>query len=299
MSCCLLLKIVSIKSDAIESCQKPISNHEEEEEAFKYQTSPDIQWSDDDKELWSWLRSQSNSRVVTFCNADKTSDCTKEGLDNSSRPLQGPFPCPSGLTDIEFKGSLDKNGMPKGHARFTRDMKNPKKVKKGVDQCFKLQKDINQISASFVKGHLEGKGSIYYSDRTILEVTFSKGHIQGRVRLFDPRGNIQAIGLYENSVPHGPFWLFSGQQEEQFVQFHFYHGHIQPENVILIDADSQWGLMGRYVNGSYLEHAKKIDLDWSAEYKCMRVVRIPKSSEDEHEDTASTTRLPIKITTSR
>jgi hypothetical protein len=33
--------------------------------------------------------------------------------------------------------------------------------------------------------------------------------------------------------------------------------------------------MGSLVNNSFLENAKKVDLDWMAEYNCLQVMRIP------------------------
>ena len=33
--------------------------------------------------------------------------------------------------------------------------------------------------------------------------------------------------------------------------------------------------MGSLVNNSFLENAKKVALDWMAEYNCLQVMRIP------------------------
>ena len=87
---------------------------------------------------------------------------------------------------------------------------------------------------------------------------------------------IQAIGLYKNGLPDGPFWIFTGKKD-QFVQVHFKQGELIKENTILIDFESEWALMGNLVNRTYLSNAKKIDLDWVGEYHCLTVIRIPET----------------------
>ena len=75
-------------------------------------------------------------------------------------------------------------------------------------------KDIN---AKFKKGKPEGKGSIKYKDGSTLQGTFVNGRINGKVRFFNKKDKLMAVGLYEKGLPNGPFWIYSYHQD-QFAQ---------------------------------------------------------------------------------
>jgi hypothetical protein len=134
--------------------------------------------------------------------------------------------------------------------------------------CFDILPIIDSISGRFTKGFPEGRGTITYFDKCFTEGTF----INGR--------------------PHGPFWVYSPDQE-QVVLVHFDQGHLVPDNVVLLDHDAEWAMMGKLVNDSYLEDVRKIDVDWIGEYKCLTVLRLPKI--DDSDEKIAKFRLPVKI----
>ena len=111
-----------------------------------------------------------------------------------------------------------------------------------------------------------------------MEANFEKGIINGKVRIFSTAGrkeSLLAVGLYQNGLPHGPFWVLSPQQD-QYMQVHFNEGKLVAEGTLLVDFEAEWAILGTLKNGSHLLNPMKIELDWVGEYNCMQVLRIPK-----------------------
>ena len=82
-------------------------------------------------------------------------------------------------------------------------------------------------------GQLDGKGEIIYSDGTKMKAIFHHGEINGtfsfsfhllkvlnisilliigKVMIYDKWKRLHSIGVYENGMPNGPFWIFSKNQ---------------------------------------------------------------------------------------
>ena len=56
-----------------------------------------------------------------------------------------------------------------------------------------------------------------------MEANFIKGIITGKVRIFNLHNELQGVGLYQNGLPHGPFWL---TYQDHYVQIHMNMGRI-------------------------------------------------------------------------
>ena len=82
---------------------------------------------------------------------------------------------------------------------------------------FELQNGVKEVYGKFKKGQPEGKGHIRYEDGSRLEGTFIKGRMNGKVRLFNSNDRLLAVGLYRQGQAHGPFWIYSYDQD-QFAQ---------------------------------------------------------------------------------
>ena len=70
---------------------------------------------------------------------------------------------------------------------------------------------------------MDGKATIIYNDGTQMEANFIKGIITGKVRIFNLHNELQGVGLYQNGLPHGPFWL---TYQDHYVQIHMNMGRI-------------------------------------------------------------------------
>ena len=108
--------------------------------------------------------------------------------------------------------------------------------------CYDILPSIKQISGKFVNGQLNGKAMIMYKDETQMEATFSNGFISGIVHIFNLHKQLQAIGLYKEGLPHGPWWAFGDLG--QFVQVHFNKGQIVKENVIYANSGDESAMIG-------------------------------------------------------
>ena len=76
---------------------------------------------------------------------------------------------------------------------------------------------FSDVFGRFKKGQPEGKGHIVYKDGSTLHGHFVNGRINGKVRLFTDKNKLLGVGLYQQGLPHGPFWIYSYHQE-QFAQ---------------------------------------------------------------------------------
>ena len=56
-----------------------------------------------------------------------------------------------------------------------------------------------------------------------MEANFIKGVITGKVRIFNLHNELQGVGIYQNGLPHGPFWLL---YQDHYVQIHVNQGRI-------------------------------------------------------------------------
>ena len=86
---------------------------------------------------------------------------------------------------------------------------------------FELQAGIRSVMGNFQKGQPEGNGQIIYTDESTLHGYFVKGQINGKVRLFNNEEKLLGVGLYRQGLPHGPFWIYSYNQNE-FAQVYSY-----------------------------------------------------------------------------
>ena len=86
---------------------------------------------------------------------------------------------------------------------------------------FELQAGIRSVMANFQKGQPEGNGQIIYTDESTLHGYFVKGQINGKVRLFNSEEKLLGVGLYRQGLPHGPFWIYSYNQNK-FAQVYSY-----------------------------------------------------------------------------
>ena len=251
---------------------------------FDYQKS-NVDWTDRIQPLWKWLNSQKNIKAVTFCKQDaqKTTNA------NAHRPLMGPIECSkvNGLNFVKFEGAFDQDKLLKGQGRVIA-LGQPEKTT--GSHCFDILPSILNIHGRFVKGQLDGKATLSYNDDTKLEATFFNGVIHGKVRLFAKHDELQGIGLYEDGLPHGPFWF---AYEKHYVQVHFDKGRVVADNVIMVEHENEWAMIGKLVNQTYLVDARKIDIDWIGDYKCMQVIRIP--NDLSREPSKTRVKLPVKI----
>ena len=250
---------------------------------FDYQSKVD--WTDRIQPLWKWLHSQKNIKAITFCKED-----AKETINAMApRPFMGPIDCSkvNGLNFVKFEGNFDQDKLLKGQGRVI-NLRLPEKAT--GNNCFDLLPSIMNIHGRFVKGQLDGKATIIYNDETKLEATFFNGVIHGKVRLFAKHDELQGTGLYENGLPHGPFWFV---YEKQYVQVHFDKGRVVEDNVIMVDHENEWAMIGKLVNNTYLIDVRNIDIDWIGDYKCLQVIRVPTDLSGEPSKTR--VKLPVKI----
>ena len=126
-----------------------------------------------------------------------------------------------------------------------------------------------------------------------MQVTFSNGTVHGMVRRFDKTGNFEIIGNYYHGVPHGPFWIRNALKTT-FTFIHFDFGQIIPNNVAIIDINTNSGSIGELVNGSHLQHAQDMQVNWYADYKCLKVIALPSKDHSKPMNSA-TIKLPIYI----
>ena len=74
-------------------------------------------WSDSASDLWSWISSQKNKQLQTFCNVENDENFHRtSGEDNLF--VKGPFECPDDGSIIEFQGQLNSKNLPNGAGRF-------------------------------------------------------------------------------------------------------------------------------------------------------------------------------------
>ena len=83
--------------------------------------------------------------------------------------------------------------------------------------------DIESIQGKLQNGKLNGKGLVKYKDQTQMSAMFYNGVIKGKVLLYDKWGKLQALGLYDDGFPNGPFWIF---YYDQIGFIHFKQGHL-------------------------------------------------------------------------
>ena len=86
---------------------------------------------------------------------------------------------------------------------------------------FELQAGIKSVLGNFQKGQPEGNGQIIYTDESTLHGYFVKGQINGKVRLFNSEEKLLGVGIYRQGLPHGPFLVYSYNQNE-FAQVYSY-----------------------------------------------------------------------------
>ena len=263
------------KKDSCYNYMHPILN---------YQYS-NVEWINQTKTFWKWLNSDKNMPIATFCN-DNANIMVDE---NAQRPLVGPKDCSkvNGMNFVKFEGKFDKDKMLVGQGRAIA-LQRPEKIT--GNNCFDILPSILSIHGAFVKAQINGKATIHYNDDTKMKVTFVNGVIQGKVYLFAKHDELQGIGVYENGLPHGPFWFM---YEEHYVFVHFIRGHIYEENVLVTNHGSEWAMLGRVLNNTYLVDARNIKIGWIGNYKCMPVIRIP--TELSLDPLKSRMKLPIKI----
>ena len=115
-------------------------------------------------------------------------------------------------------------------------------IKNTKGYCYDLPQSIEEISGNFIKGQLNGKASIIYKDETRMEATFSNGFISGIVHIYNRHDQLQAVGLFKEDLPHGPWWAFGDLG--QFIQVHFNKGHIVKENVIYANYEDESAMIG-------------------------------------------------------
>ena len=97
--------------------------------------------------------------------------------------------------------------------------------------------------------------------------------VQGIIRRFDKNNVFEMVGNYLNGVPHGPFWI-GDYFQTNFILVHFNEGQLITQNVVTLNIKTMNGLLGKMVNGSYLELDQQISTPQIGEYKCMKVIDI-------------------------
>ena len=91
----------------------------------------------------------------------------------------------------------------------------------------------------------------------------------GLVRGFDRNKVFEMVGNFRNGFPHGPFWIGNVFQNN-YTFMHFNNGKIINENVVLLNVNSNTGVMGNFANGSLLEQAHETPINWFGDYNCMK-----------------------------
>ena len=60
---------------------------------------------------------------------------------------------------------------------------------------------------------------IIYNDMTSIVATYRSGEMNGKVKIFDKRKKLNCVGLYEKSLPNGPFWVLLNDHQYAYVRF--------------------------------------------------------------------------------
>ena len=262
------------------------------EAQFEYQD--DLNWNNNIFEFRLWLKLMSNPERSITCEFEENHKFD-EHIDIKKsftlmKPLMGPYPCKNGTSSVRYIGKLNEENNPIGHGKVL-VLDNNKTIEQII--CYDLRPDIERIDGNFENGILNGPAIIEYKSLDNMQVTFSNGTIEGIVRRFDKAGNFEMIGNYYHGVPDGPFWM-RNTYKTTFTFIHFDMGQIIPNNVALVDISTNSGSIGELVNGSYLQHAQDMQVNWYADYKCLKVIALPSKDHSKPMNNA-TIKLPIYI----
>ena len=105
--------------------------------------------------------------------------------------------------------------------------------------------------------------------------------------------HLQLVGSYRGGLAQGPVWILppNFRKEEKAVLAHFHQGSIVQDNVILLDMKTQSGIIGRLVNDTYLVDTKTFNEFQTADYNCLRTLKIPENTEK----FGKVVKLPVKV----
>lgn len=60
-----------------------------------------------------------------------------------------------------------------------------------------------------VKDKINGFILIFYKDRTAIRARICNGVVNGKISIYDKWKKLQAVGIYKDGLPNGPFWIFT------------------------------------------------------------------------------------------
>ena len=117
--------------------------------------------------------------------------------------------------------------------------------------------------------------------------------MHGKVRHFDEKDQLIYVGVYQNGLPHGPFWFYSPFHQE-FAHVYFQHGHIAHQNVVLINRDSDAINIGKLdADHETFQDVSETKIEATGDLHCIKVVKV-KSGGGTHRTTKSL-QWPLKI----
>ena len=273
LTCIVNLIQINAKEDAF--CSRDTCQNN-----FKYQGNI-LDWTKDKSTLFKWLESLQDLKSLPQCNFK---DDVHLDLTENVRPLKGPFSCRD-PSNVNMK--VKKNG------KVTIERIEGEALSKGHgNNCYSLLPVINKITGTLINGSLHGKANIFYYDEMKMKANFENGVVKGQVLIYDKHEDLRGIGLYENGLPHGPFWLI---YENQFINVHFENGKMIEENVIFINNEQKTAVMGKLKNNSKLQEVKEIDLE-HGDFKCLKIIRIPtKFANSAVINSEKYVKLPLKV----
>ena len=117
---------------------------------------------------------------------------------------------------------------------------------------------VQEIRGKLNNGVLVSGTIFFKDDHTKLIGDFHHNCLDGVVKLYTENYILMAIGMYENGVPHGPFWVVPWIPGSQYMFLHFVQGQLIPANTVVLDTQSRFAMMGTLVNGSILDTSQLI-----------------------------------------
>ena len=153
--------------------------------------------------------------------------------------------------------------------------------------CYKLEWFVDKVSgANMINGLLEGTATLLFHDQTRMKAYFHQGIITGQVLIFDKHDNVRGFGLYENGLPHGPFWFV---YEYQFMQVLFFGGEMFEDRIVLVDTENNSVVTGKLTDGSRLVDIFNVEVSFG-DLKGIKVAQITKKLQRRKD-----LKLPLRI----
>ena len=207
--------------------------------------------------IWSWLQSNQWESQREVTTVDSITSCHQ--METRSSPPR--YPMVRVRRPTQFTGDIVIN---------TDDNDN---------QLFELiQPKLKEIRGHLINGVLVRGTVVFKDDNSKLVGDFDQNCLEGKVFIYSDNSNLMAVGMYQDGVPHGPFWIMPWivTSSSQYMFLHFFRGQLIPDNTVLFDVRSRFAMMGTLVNGSILDQAQLVEVDQVGLYRdIIPVIKLP------------------------